>query len=192
MRGPHPGHWRPATAARQPLHCERQSADQTRHAARSIGLVPQLLARRSRRILDAAKLETTRAERELLSIQTFHSFFWSILKVHAYLLGAPAKLSILLPQDEKALSGGINDEDAGWGDWLIERERLFREEGRIAFDLFAPYATELLATSSHLLTAAGPTAPHHHRGRSTGHRAVRVAVHPDACAQQPSLVPGRP
>lgn len=105
------------------------------------------------RILDAAKLETTKAERELLSIQTFHSFFWSILKAHAYLLGAPAKLSILLPQDEKALSGGIDEEDPGWGDWLIERERLFREEGRIAFDLFAPYATRLLATSTHLLKA---------------------------------------
>lgn len=103
------------------------------------------------RILDAAKLEATKAERELLSIQTFHSFFWSVLKAHAYLLGSPARLSILLPQDEKALSGGIDDEDEGWDEWLVERERLFREEGRIAFDLFAPYATELLATSSHLL-----------------------------------------
>ena len=103
------------------------------------------------RILDAAKLEATKKERELLSIQTFHSFFWSIMKAHAYLLGAPAKLSILLPQDEKAFSGGIGDEDEGWDEWLVERERLFREEGRIAFDLFAPYATELLATSSHLL-----------------------------------------
>jgi DNA helicase-2/ATP-dependent DNA helicase PcrA len=111
------------------------------------------------RILDAAKLETTTAERELLSIQTFHSFFWSILKAHAYLLGAPAKLSVLLPQDEKALSGGIDDEDAGWEDWLVERERLFREEGRIAFDLFAPYATQLLATSSHLRTAVAKRHP---------------------------------
>jgi DNA helicase-2/ATP-dependent DNA helicase PcrA len=111
------------------------------------------------RILDAAKLETTTAERELLSIQTFHSFFWSILKAHAYLLGAPAKLSILLPQDEKALSGGIDDDDPGWEDWLIERERLFREEGRIAFDLFAPYATQLLATSSLLRTAVAQRHP---------------------------------
>jgi DNA helicase-2/ATP-dependent DNA helicase PcrA len=111
------------------------------------------------RILDAAKLETTTAERKLLSIQTFHSFFWSILKAHAYLLGAPAKLSILLPQDEKALSGGLDDDDAGWEDWLVERERLFREEGRIAFDLFAPYATQLLATSSHLRTAVAKRHP---------------------------------
>jgi DNA helicase II / ATP-dependent DNA helicase PcrA len=105
------------------------------------------------RILDAAKLEAKGAERDQLSIQTFHSFFWDILKAHAYLLGAPRRLSILLPQDEKALSGGIDDEDDGWDAWLVERERLFREDGRIAFDLFAPNATRLLATSSHLLSS---------------------------------------
>lgn len=105
------------------------------------------------RILDAAKLETSAAEQDQLSIQTFHSFFWDTLKAHAYLLGAPSKLSILLPQDEKALSGGIDDQDDGWDQWLIERERLFREEGRIAFDLFAPKATSLLATSSYLLSS---------------------------------------
>ena len=105
------------------------------------------------RILDAAKLESTKAEQDRLSIQTFHSFFWNILKAHAYLLGAPHKLSILLPQDEKALSGGIGDGDAGWDEWVAERERLFREEGRIAFDLFAANATQLLDRSSHLLTS---------------------------------------
>ena len=105
------------------------------------------------RILDASKLESTKAEQAHLSIQTFHSFFWDNLKAHAYLLGAPKKLSILLPQDEKAISGGIGHEDEGWDEWVVERERLFREEGRIAFDLFAPNVTELLNCSSHLLTS---------------------------------------
>lgn len=105
------------------------------------------------RILDASKLEATKAEREQLSIQTFHSFFWDILKSHGYLLGAPDRLAILMPQDEKALSGGLDKEDEGWEEWLVERERLFREEGRVAFDLFAPNATELLSRSSHLLSA---------------------------------------
>lgn len=105
------------------------------------------------RILDAAKLEANKAECDQLSIQTFHSFFWDILKAHAYLLGAPDRLSILLPQDEKAICGGIDEDDDGWAQWLVERERLFREEGRIAFDLFAPNAIELLATSSYLLAS---------------------------------------
>lgn len=51
------------------------------------------------------------------------------------------------------MSGGRGDEDEGWDEWVFERERLFREEGRIAFDLFAPNATELLARSSHLLSS---------------------------------------
>ena len=104
------------------------------------------------RILDASKLESSKAEQAQLSIQTFHSFFWDILKAHAYLLGPPHKLSILLPQDEKAMSGGLGDDDEGWDEWVVERERLFREEGRIAFDLFAPNATELLKRSSYLLS----------------------------------------
>lgn len=105
------------------------------------------------RILDATKLEATPDERDQLAIQTFHSFFWDILKAHAYLLGAPHKLSILLPQDEKAISGGIDEHDDGWEAWQVERERLFREDGRIAFDLFAPNATQLMANSSYLLAA---------------------------------------
>ncbi|AOL03141.1 MULTISPECIES: ATP-dependent helicase [Burkholderia] len=111
------------------------------------------------RIVDAAKLEVDKDERNKLSIQTFHSFFWEILKTHAYLLGAPRKLSILLPQDEKALSGGIDEEDEGWAQWVLERERLFMQEGRIAFELFAPKAAELLATSSYLLRSIGQRYP---------------------------------
>ena len=105
------------------------------------------------RILSAAKLESASDERDQLSIQTFHSFFWSILKAHGYLLGVPYKLSILLPQDEKSISGGIGADDDGWADWQIAREELFRKEGKVAFDLFAPNTVQLLESSSYLLTS---------------------------------------
>jgi DNA helicase-2/ATP-dependent DNA helicase PcrA len=36
------------------------------------------------------------------------------------------------------------------GDWQIERERLFRQEGKVVFDLFAPKAHELLSKSARL------------------------------------------
>ena len=103
------------------------------------------------RILEAAKLEAPALVRERLSIQTFHSFFWTILRAHAYLLGTPPKISILLPQDEKALSGGLDSRDEAWGAWITERDRLFHEEGRIAFDMFAPSAAELLKRSELLV-----------------------------------------
>lgn len=96
-------------------------------------------------------LEAPRGQRSLLSMQTFHSFFWDILRTNAYLLGVPKRLQILLPQDERALSGGIDDSDPEWPAWVIERERLFREEGKIAFDLFTSNAAALLEHSKHLL-----------------------------------------
>ena len=111
------------------------------------------------RILDAAKLESSSEQREQLSIQTFHSFFWSILKAHGYLLGVPYKLSILLPQDEKAISGGIDERDEGWADWQAEREQLFRVDGRVAFDLFAQNVVRLLSLSKHLLSSLASRHP---------------------------------
>jgi DNA helicase-2/ATP-dependent DNA helicase PcrA len=108
------------------------------------------------RIAEAAKsadaeTQLRKDERSLLSMHTFHSFFWDLLRSHAYLLGAPRNLSILLPQDERALSGGIDDDDEAWPAWEAERTRLFREDGRIAFDLFLPNAVALLSRSRHLL-----------------------------------------
>ncbi|WP_053184903.1 UvrD-helicase domain-containing protein [Pseudomonas thivervalensis] len=111
------------------------------------------------RILSAAKLESSSDERDLLSIQTFHSFFWSILKAHGYLLGVPYKLSILLPQDEKAISGGIDDKDDGWADWQNTREEIFRQEGRVGFDLFAPNAVQILQSSAYILAAIAKRHP---------------------------------
>jgi DNA helicase-2/ATP-dependent DNA helicase PcrA len=105
------------------------------------------------RVLDAAKLEVPKAELDMLSMQTFHSFFWDLLKANAYLLGAPRKLSILLPHDEKALSGGMKESGPDWDQWRQERERLFWADGRIVFDLFAPYAAKLLEKSVALRAA---------------------------------------
>jgi len=111
------------------------------------------------RVLDAAKLEVSRRDLEMLSVETFHAFFWRLLRPHGYLLGAPRKLSILLPQDERALRGGIVEEDEGWAEWLAQREKLFWEEGRVAFDLFAPNAATLLERCEYLPRLVGAAHP---------------------------------
>jgi DNA helicase II / ATP-dependent DNA helicase PcrA len=107
------------------------------------------------RVGEAARQDVPKIQRGMLSMQTFHSFFWTLLSTHAYLLGSPKVLHILLPADEQALYGTIkkkdrNAENVEWVKWLSERERLFREEGKIAFDLFASNAAELLCRSAHL------------------------------------------
>ncbi len=106
------------------------------------------------RIVEAAKKEIPREQQKLLNIQTFHSFFWQILRTHGYLLGAPKRLILLAPHDEKALSDGIDrdDQDPAWQAWKVERERLFREAGMTAFDLFAPKTAELLSRSERIRT----------------------------------------
>ena len=107
------------------------------------------------RLAEATKQEVPKAQRNQLSMQTFHSFFWALLSAHAYLLGAPRKLRILLPQDEQVEYGSIrvrerNEQNADWRAWLARREEMFRRDGRIAFDLFARNAEALLTQSEHI------------------------------------------
>lgn len=104
------------------------------------------------RVADAAKIEAPKGQRERLNLQTFHSLFWEILCSHAYLLGVRRRLQILMPQDERVLSGGIKEDKdpEKWAAWMVERDRLFHEHGQIAFDLFGPNAALLLTKSEHL------------------------------------------
>jgi DNA helicase-2/ATP-dependent DNA helicase PcrA len=101
------------------------------------------------RILQASRLQLSRDNRALLSVQTFHSFCWELLKTHSYLLGTPRAIGILMPQDERVRNGGIkiDKEPKKWAAWLEERENLFLTKGLIAFDLFAPKAASLLIQS---------------------------------------------
>ena len=100
------------------------------------------------RILQASEKEMPASALKRLSIQTFHSFCWDFIKCHGYLLGAPKKLEILLPHDERALSGGVGRYHKEWNAWEAQREKLFLIEGRVAFDLFAPKAACLIERSA--------------------------------------------
>jgi DNA helicase-2/ATP-dependent DNA helicase PcrA len=99
------------------------------------------------RLLEASKILLVGEAQHRLSVQTFHSFFWDILQGFGYLLGAPKRLKILLPHDERALRKGAEEED---DQWRAQREQLFSEEGRVVFDLFAPKTHELLQRCSKL------------------------------------------
>jgi len=108
------------------------------------------------RVVEASQTEVPKTIRTRLSIHTFHSFFWEIIRGHGYLLGAPRRLRLLLPHDENAARHEC--ESLGL-DWNAERERRFREEGSVAFDLFAPKALELLTRSVRLRTLLASRSP---------------------------------
>lgn len=97
------------------------------------------------RIGQTARKDLPKEFRRHLDIQTFHSFCWQLLRGHGYLLGARSPIHLLPPHDERAMRKGAKDDDPSWD---AERERLFLEEGRIAFDLFAPKALALLQRST--------------------------------------------
>jgi DNA helicase-2/ATP-dependent DNA helicase PcrA len=99
------------------------------------------------RVANAVKDHIPQEKRSILAIQTFHSFFWEILRTHGHLLGSPKQLSIVLPHDEKAMREGIELGDPRWNEWEKTRLSFFHSEGRVCFDLFAPLTAELLSRS---------------------------------------------
>src|ERR1044071_5370701 len=104
------------------------------------------------RIAQASKTEAAKDQRPLLNLQTFHSFFWELLRSHGYLLGMPKRLHILLPHDERALSNGIKEGELLWPARITERERLWKSDGPECFRFISPVAATLLEKSSHLRT----------------------------------------
>ena len=115
------------------------------------------------RVLEAIEHEQKipPAQKRLIDVETYHSFFWRILKTHGYLIGLPRRLVILTPPGEAI---ALSDARSGFSvkkpseaqkaakkaAEAIERLRLAREEGRVCFDLFAPYVGDLLCGSKRI------------------------------------------
>ena len=100
----------------------------------------------SRLIDSASEIDSTQLLKNV-SIQTFHSFCFQIIKSFGYLLGSPRKIKILLPAAEKVLNAGITEHNSEWNEWLKARENLFFTKGNLAFDLFAPKVLQILNRS---------------------------------------------
>ena len=116
------------------------------------------------RVIEAIEFEQTipKEIKRRIEVDTYHSFFWRILKAHGYLKGLPRRLEIIAPPAEAIALAGIrfkfgsdsklNDEEkeAKSNAANVERQRLAMEEGRICFDLFAPFVGSLLHSSERL------------------------------------------
>lgn len=116
------------------------------------------------RVIEAIEQEQSigRRTKRQIEVETYHSFFWRILKAHGYLIGLPRQLDILAPPGEAiALSAirnnfepnnKISDKDKAKkkSQEDAERRRIAFEDGSICFDLFAPFVGELLHGSKRL------------------------------------------
>jgi len=113
------------------------------------------------RVLEAIleERDVTDAERQRIEVDTYHSFFWSVLKTHGYLVGLPRRLTILTPPNEAIALSAIRSQygaDKNLTEDLriekrereqAEQNRLADEEGRVCFDLFGDRTANLLEGS---------------------------------------------
>lgn len=95
-----------------------------------------------------------------IEVDTYHAFFWRLIKTHGYLLGLPRGLAILTPPNEAVALSGIrneykSDDKLSQQEWqekkqreYAERRRIAAKEGLVCFDLFAEMAGELLHKSN--------------------------------------------
>lgn len=116
------------------------------------------------RVLEAIDEEkdVSSDERSRIEVDTYHSFFWRLLKTHGYLVGLPRRISILTPPGEAIALAAIRREygpDKKLDEAQLaekrarekaERDRLAFAEGKVCFDLFADLVARLLEGSAKL------------------------------------------
>lgn len=116
------------------------------------------------RVVEAIEYEQQipREQKRRIDVETYHSFFWRILTTHGYLVGLPRRLSILTPAGEAIALSAIRSEYGATAKLSAakkaekvareraERVRLARGEGRVCFDLFAPYVGDILHGSERI------------------------------------------
>ena len=114
------------------------------------------------RILEAIDEEkaVTRTAKKRIDVNTYHAFFWSVLKAHGYLVGLPRRLTLMTPPNEavalspirrkfkaeRKLSEAEKNKKRALED--AERTRMAEHEGQICFGLFAHFVSKLLNASN--------------------------------------------
>lgn len=98
------------------------------------------------RIEEYSNLIIPKSIKQNIDITTYHSFVWTLLKSHGYLLNS-IPLRVLAPHDAASKLSLLGNDDSLK---ILEKRRLLREEGLIHFDLFAESFTELLKGSQRI------------------------------------------
>lgn len=106
------------------------------------------------RIIEKASELISSEDLQWLEVSTYHGFAWTILRSHAYLLNGRLGVQLLPPPEAAA---HLTDIDRNHHD--AEKRRLFEQEGRLHFDLFASLVNELLRRSGRLATIFSDSYP---------------------------------
>ncbi len=98
------------------------------------------------RVIDHAKF-ISRTQRQHIEINTYHGFIWNLLCSHGHLLTGNKQLQIFLPPEAASHFAEITEEK----ELSLAKRKVFEDNGKVHFDLFAELATELLTRSQTLL-----------------------------------------
>lgn len=116
------------------------------------------------RVIEAIEHEhqIARDQRKRIVVETYHAFFWRLLKTHGYLIGLPRRLSVLASQNEAIALSAIRRQYKAESK-LADSERLEKQDreraeldrlafadGRVCFGLFAPLAGKVLDGSGRI------------------------------------------
>lgn len=105
-------------------------------------------------------LQNKAQARGRVDADTYHAFFWRVLKTHGYLVGLPRRLEILTPSAQAIALSTIRHEFGSVRNLTevkkaerSEREggelqRVAYEEGRVCFDMFAGLVAQILTGSA--------------------------------------------
>ena len=97
--------------------------------------------------------EVTYDMKRCLIVDTYHAFFWRLIRSHSYLLGLPRHPKVLATPGEAVALANIRRQHTGTAQKereRAERLRLAMAEGLVCFDLFAELAAQLLVGSRKL------------------------------------------
>ncbi len=97
------------------------------------------------RIIEKASELITREDMQWLEVNTYHGFAWTVLKSHAYLLNGRSNVQLLPPPEAAAHLTDIAKDGHE-----AEKLRLFEQDGRLHFDLFARLVGELFQRSGRI------------------------------------------
>lgn len=82
---------------------------------------------------------------KLIEINTYHGFFWSILKSHGYLINKVSPIRLIGPADAAVQMSHLKADEREQ-----EFHKIFIEDGVIGFDLFAVKVKEIFSKSNRL------------------------------------------
>lgn len=116
------------------------------------------------RVIEAIEYEQKipKPQRKCIEVDTYHSFYWRIIKTHGYLIGVPRKISILTPANEAISLSAIrnnyqadsklsdDEKDQRAAEVKAEQLRLAFDDGVVCFDLFAELAKQILEKSKRI------------------------------------------